>query len=188
LRLEAISRNPNFFPTIGDDRARHSRIEHDRLLIGSNAEGLSKPQRAYVQVFRTGAIESVCSSLARGREHKSLELPKLQAMIIEYACFYARSLNAVGIPPPFAIFVSLIGVKGMRLLQDFIGTAFPEDIPFAAVDDDRIHFDEAVFETATTDYNACAKLLKPLLTHLANAAGRESSPYFDDDGNYTLSF
>jgi hypothetical protein len=49
-------------------------------------------------------------------------------------------------PPPHAVMVSLLHVGGMRLLQDFIGRALPEDIPFAALNDDQIQFDEAVFD------------------------------------------
>src|SRR5262249_13627075 len=130
--FEKISRNPDIFPTIADKFARHSKITHGGLLIGSNADGLSKPQRAYVLVFRTGVLESVASSLARGREHTFVILPQLQAMIIKYACVYVHSLSGVEIAGPYAVFVSLLGVRGMRLLQDFIGNAFPEDIPFAA--------------------------------------------------------
>jgi hypothetical protein len=35
-------------------------------------------------------------------------------------------------------------------------------------------------------HTATARLLKPILTHLANAAGLPSSPYFDADGNSTF--
>jgi hypothetical protein len=36
------------------------------------------------------------------------------------------------------------------------------------------------------DYNEAAKALRTILTHLANAAGLHSSPYFDTGGNYLL--
>lgn len=182
-----ISSNPDRFPTIADNIARRSKVTHGGLLIGSNADGLSKPQRAYVRVSRDGIVESVASSLARGRRHDSVMLPQLQAMVIKYGCIYANSLSTLGVAPPYAIFASLVGVNGMRLLHDFIPTgAFPEDMPFAALTDDPIHFDEAVFEIAPGNYNACAKLLEPIVTHLANTAGLPASPYFDEQGNYLL--
>jgi hypothetical protein len=74
----------------------------------------------------------------------------------------------------------------MRLLHDFIGNAFVEDIPFAQLTDEPIHFDGAVFEIAPGNYNACARVLEPTLTHLANTAELPTSPYFDEDGNYLL--
>lgn len=181
-----ISRNPDRFPPIVDSRPRDWRIRFDGLLTGSNADGLSEPQRAYVHVSRSGAVEAVASSLARGRQHNFLQLPQIQAMIIKYAYVYARSLNAFGIQPPFAALASLAEVKGMRLLQGFIGNAMPEDLAFGALSQDRYHFVEAIFETMPADYVEGAKRLRPLLEHIANAAGLPTSPYFDDDGNYTL--
>lgn len=59
-------------------------------------------------------------------------------------------------------------------------------MPFDALDRERLSFGETIFETAPTDYREAAKLLKPVLDHLANAAGLASSPYFDADGNYLL--
>ena len=184
--FDAISRNPDRFPPIVDNHARNAKITYDGLLTASNGDGLSKPQRAYVQVFRSGAIEAVATSLARGREHNFLQLPNIQAMIIKYAGLYASALGAFGVEPPFAVLVSLVGVAGMRLLQDFIANAFPEDLPFDALDRERLSFGDILFETTPVDYREAAKHVKPILDHLANAAGLASSPYFDADGNYLL--
>ena len=57
--FDEISRNPHNIPPMSNSYGRDFRISYDGLLVGSNAEGLSKPQRAYVSVFRTGAIEAV---------------------------------------------------------------------------------------------------------------------------------
>jgi hypothetical protein len=184
----AIFRNPDKFPPIGADRARDSRIDYDGLLIGSNAEGLAKPQRAYVHVFRSGAIETVASSLARGRDGNFLVLPQLQAMIIQYARLYVSSLSTFGVMPPLAILVSLLQVKEKRLVQDFIENTVPEDLPFRVLSEDRLYFGEAVFDAVPTDDNDSAKQLDPVLSLLANTAGLPSSPYFDVNGNYTLKF
>jgi hypothetical protein len=183
-----IFRNPDKFPPIGAERARDSKIDYDGLLIGSNRDGLAKPQRAYVHVSRSGSVEAVASSLARGREGNFLELPKIQAMIIQYARLYAASLNTFGIIPPIAILVSLLRAKGMRLLQDFITNVILEDIPFGALTEDKLFFGDAIWETVPSDDNESAKALDPILTHLANASGLPSSPYFDVNGNYTLTF
>jgi len=77
-------------------------------------------------------------------------------------------------------------MKGMRLVQDFIENTIPEDLPFEAIREDQVTFTEAFFETVPADLNESAKMLSPLLQHLANAAGLPGSPYFDADGNYTL--
>ena len=183
-----IFRNPNKFPPIGDDHARHTKIDYDGLLTGSDADGLAKEQRSYVHVFRSGVVEAVVSSLARGHRRNFLELPKLQAMIIQYARFYATSLNTFGVIPPIAIVVSLLRTKGMRLLQDFVTDSVPEDLPFRLLGEDNLYFGEALFEAVPTDDNESAKLLDPILNHMANTSGLPSSPYFDVHGDYILKF
>jgi TIR domain len=50
-KFEEISRNPHRFPPMSGSHARDFRISYDGMLVGSNAEGLSKPQRAYVHYF-----------------------------------------------------------------------------------------------------------------------------------------
>jgi hypothetical protein len=180
-----ISRNPNWFPPIATDHARDSRIDHNGLLSGSNAQGLTKPQRAYVKVFRFAVVESVASSLARGQEHNFVILPQIQDMIIRYAYFYANSLVHFGIEMPIGVFVSLVNIKGMRLLQNFIENTFLEDLPFGPLVEDRLEFDTAIFEEVPSDFTGCARIVMPILRHLANAAGLASPPFFDADGNYT---
>jgi hypothetical protein len=186
--FEAMSGEPHKFVPISNShgRGRDYRITYDGLLVGSNAEGLSKPQRAYVSIFRTGTIEAVVSSLSRGQGHNFIVLPEVQASIIKYACIYARTLGSFSVSPPLAVCLSLINVQGFKFLQDFIHGAFPEDLPCGDLDRNHLDFGQAIFEGIPPNYNEAAKALRPILTHLANAAGVHSSPYFDAAGNYTL--
>jgi hypothetical protein len=181
-----ICASPQRFPPFVDTRPRDWKINFDGLFTGSNNDGLGKPQRAYVYVFRSGATEAVVSSLARGRGSNALQLPNIQCMIIHYGRVYAAALQAAGIQPPFAISVSLVGVKNMRLLQDFIGTAFAEDLPYGLLTENVLYFGEAVFDEVPKDDTHSAKMLRPILSHLANTAQLATSPYFDADGNYLL--
>jgi hypothetical protein len=187
--FEAMSREPHKFVPISSSHGRDYRITYDGLLVGSNNEGLSKPQRAYVSVFRTGTIEAVESSLARGREreYSYVVLPQMQATIIKYACNYARTLGSFSVLPPLAVCVSLINVQGTKLLQDFMPYgSIPEDLPCGNLDRNRLDFGQVIFEAIPPNYNEAAKPLRPILTHLANTAGLHSSPYFDAAGNYAL--
>jgi hypothetical protein len=174
------------FPPFVDTWPRDHRINFDGLFTGSNADGLGQPQRAYVYVFRSGAVEAVASNLARGRGGNALQLPNIQSLIIHYGRVYAAALQVAGIQPPFAVSVSLAGVKTMRLLQDFIGTSFAEDLPYGLLTENVLHFGEVIFEEVPKDDNDSAKMLHPILSHLANAAQLATSPYFDTDGNYLL--
>jgi len=102
--FDRAARDPNEFPTILDTMARRHQITFDGLLITSSLDPPPKPQRAYTQLHRTGAVEAVASSLARGQNHDSLVLPQLDAIIIRYSGLYMHSLHALGIEPPFAEF------------------------------------------------------------------------------------
>jgi hypothetical protein len=64
--FDAISRNPNMFTPMGGS-VRDHKINYEGLLTGSHNDGLRKPQRAYVMVFRSAAVEAVAASLSRSR-------------------------------------------------------------------------------------------------------------------------
>jgi len=188
--FEELSRNPRRFRPMSESGGSYfadSRISYDGLLVGSNAEGLSKPQRAYVCVFRSGVIEAVQSSLTRGRDHDYLILPQLQASLIKHAQIYTRILAECSVSPPFVVCVSLINVQNIRLLRDFMPRgAILEDLPCGDLDRNDYDFGQVIFGSVPDDYNVTAIALRPILTHLANAAGLHSSPYFDAAGNYVL--
>jgi hypothetical protein len=185
--IQQVAVNPNQFPTLLDTHARRYQITFDGLTVTSNAEAPPKPQRAYTHVFRTGAVEAVGSSITRGSD--SLILPHLDATIIRYARVYMAALQKFGAEPPFAILASLVGVDGLRLLRDFVphGAVYV-DIPQNILSKQVYHFVESIFEQIPVDDKAAARGLRGTLDHLANAAGLATSPYFDDEGNYTLKF
>jgi hypothetical protein len=179
LSLDKVEAQPRRFVPIGSVSPRDYQITFDGFLTGSDDEGLSKPQRAYVQVFPSGAVEAVASSLARGEER--IILPHIEGMIIKSARSYAASLQMFGANPPFAILVSLVDVKGKHLMQ---GLPSNPRVSFIVLNRDQYHFVETIFENVPHDNNDAAKQLRATLDHLANAAGLPSSPSFDDNGDY----
>ena len=174
LSLDEISEHPEKFAPI-KGTARHRQITFDGFLTASTAGDLSEPQRAYVQVFRTGIVEAVTSSIVRGKENNFIVLPFLQSWIIEYARSYASSLQSCGAEPPFAIMASLINVRGKILLRDYVETAIPEDIPSEVLNRDQFHFVELIFEYVPLSDEVAGRQLKPTLNHIANAAGMPSA-------------
>jgi hypothetical protein len=181
LSLDRVAAQPHLFVPIDSRAAQNYQITFDGLITTSNAEGLSKPQRAYVQVPRSSAVEAVASSLSRGEE--TLILPHIEAMIVKYSRSYAVSLQKFGAEPPFAILVSLVDIKGKRILQ---GVSNDPRFGSAVLNHDQYNFVETIFENVPLDNNDAAKQLRATLDHLANAAGLPSSPYFDDNGDYHI--
>jgi hypothetical protein len=184
VSFDEISRNPNMFIPMGGG-VRDHKINYEGLLTGSHNDGLSKPQRAYVMVFRSSAVEAVASSLYRGRDERFLILPDIQKMILNGTLLYANALAHFGLESPTAVFVTLVDVQGKELLHQAIEGAFWEDLPSGTLTHDRLAFSECVLDSLPIETEACAKALKPIFDHLANAAGLAASPLFDTAGNYT---
>jgi hypothetical protein len=183
--FEAISLSPRLFPPIKGEGFFQSTITIDGLLNEADGQGLGGKRRAYTHVLQTGAVEAVGSSLAIKK--KFLELPFLQKLTIKYALAYTSALVRVGIDPPIAVLVDLLRVQGMRLLQDFIGTSFPEDLPCGELSLAWYKFAEVIFDRAPASFQEAAQLLRPgILRRLANVAGLPAAPYFDADGNCLL--
>lgn len=181
IALERLASRPDLFPPI-EGRTQDSRANYEGFLIGSNRDGLARPQRGYVQVFSSGIIEAVDTWSS-----DDLILPNLQAKIIHYAHLYASSLRSLDVGPPIVVLTSLVGVSGKQFEPDFIHDRWRER-PAIIIDRDQLDFDTVSFDAFPQDHVATARLLRPQLDHIARAAGLETSPYFDADGTYQLKF
>jgi hypothetical protein len=172
------------FPPLISPHPQQCRINVDGLLTLSNAEPNAKMQRAYVQVFHTGIVEAVASSflLGDGTQRNPLRLTAMrtEACIVRYSFAYLRAIARLGAIPPFALLVSLIGVKGIPYSFDAV---FDEP---AILDRDQFHFPELIVEDVPDDVYEHAKLLWPLLDDVANGGGRASTPNFDQNGRFQL--
>ncbi len=145
-------------------------------------------QRAYVQVFHTGIVEAVASSFLQGdgipQSPGRLTAIKTEACIVKSSHTYFRALLALGCVPPFALLVSLIGVKGVQYSFTMGRSVFEDEM--GIFDRDQFHFSEVVVEDVPSDPKEYAKLLRPLLDQTANAAGRSATPSFDESGKFCL--
>jgi hypothetical protein len=95
-----------------------------------------------------------------------------------------RSLNdlaALGIEPPYALLVSLVGVTGARF--KFARAQWHDELS-NPLDRDQYHFDEVILETIPTAQAECASIIRPILDQMANAGGNATSPIFDNHGHY----
>jgi hypothetical protein len=175
----------DWFPPLGSPHPQHCRINVDGFLALSNAEVNAKAQRAYAQVFHSGVVEGVASSLLRGdgtqRNPHRITAITIESCIVSYSYKYLQALLALGAVTPFAVLVSLIGVD--RIAYSFDIGGFEETGTF---DRDQLHFSEVIVESVSDDPYEYARLLRPLLDDIANAAGRAASPNFNHTGRFTL--
>lgn len=181
LPLAAVAANDRLFPTWTDRGGRNVSVTFDGVVATPSASPPPAPQRAYTLVTRAGAVEAV------NNLHQYEALPELQAKVIDHALRYARSLEQLGVHPPYAVFVSLARCRGLRLVHDFKPSgALPEDLPCGILGSDHYAAVETVWEVLPQDGAEAAALLRGTLDHLANAAGLPTAPYFDATGRYQL--
>ena len=98
---------------------------------------------------------------------------------------YLQSLQARDAPAPYVLLVSLVGVKGIPCSFAMAPGALFED-EAGVLDRDQFHFSELVLDGVPLDPSEHAKLLRPLLDQIANAAGRARTPSFDNEGRFRV--
>ena len=175
----AIRRRLHFWP-IGRDYINRYRMNFDGLLTLPNADEQAGKEGAYVQVFRSGAVETVCSSMAGKAGYVNIH--QIDVYLVHYSRIYSMLLRECGAEPPFAVMASLIGVKGKGLTtrRQNLRVGFEGEYS----DRDQLHLSEVIFDNVPTGDPECAAWLRPALDQLANAASLPTSPSFDLDGKY----
>jgi hypothetical protein len=176
------------FPPIGA-QVGDFRINVDGCLVLSNRGADGRTHRAYVQVFHNGIVEAVDSTFVMGegtaQNPYRLTSIRTESKIIGASHSYLQSLQARDAPAPYVLLVSLIGVEGIAYSFAMAAGALFED-EAGILDRDQFHFSELVIDDVPLDPYEYAKLLRPLLDQIANAAGRARTPSFDQDGRFRV--
>lgn len=191
IPLEAVTQNPVSFPPMGSRSPSQWNVNFDGLLLKSNAQENATVQRAYTQLYRNGIIEAVVSSLTLGQPSDGIGL-RLSSMQIEGSILlqlvrYLKGLRDLSVEPPFAVMISLIGVKGIKMNVGIKGHWHYDDY-LSTLDRDQFHFGEVILNATPNSVQECGVMLKPFIEQLANTAGRATSSSFGPDGQYIHSF
>jgi hypothetical protein len=176
------------FPPIGA-QVGDFRINVDGCLVLSNRGADGRTHRAYAQAFHNGIVEAVDSTFPMGegtaQNPYRLTSIRTESTIVGASHRYLQSLQARDARAPYVLLVSLIGVKGaFYSFAMAAGTLFEDEA--AILDRDQFHFSELVIDDVPLDPYEYAKLLRPLLDQIANAAGRARTPSFDQDGRFRV--
>jgi hypothetical protein len=147
----------------------------------SNADGDAKEQRPYVQLYRSGIVEAVNSTI---RHSEQLVVFNLEESLAANLLRLISDLARTGIEPPYAVLVSILGVQGARMnLARGNNPGWYDDMG-AALDRDQYHFEEVIVEAALQDIQEAATIIRPILDQIANASGEPASRSFDQRGRY----
>lgn len=155
LNLQEVAQHPNYFPALFRRHPGNWRINFDGFLTLSNADEAANQQRAYVQVFRSGAIEAVASIVAESESPGIIDTMTLETAIISHSRVYAAGLHACGADPPLALLVSLLGTRGRQMTMSkyvvSLRTSVPDQDPATVLERDQLHFAEVIFEEVPID-------------------------------------
>jgi hypothetical protein len=177
LSLPCVSKKRGYITAFGADYANDARVNFDGLLTLTDHRG--GPCRAYTQVFRAGAIEGVDSEIVRPSDE--ITPIDLDLRLINYTRVYTTLLRECGAEPPYTVMASVVGVRGKRFTVFDYRRGSMVGHP---ADRDQLHLREVVLEEVPAGNPECAAALRPMLDQLANAAGVDGSPSFDQDGKW----
>lgn len=190
IPLSGSAESSSLWGPIGSTRPQNWRINFDGLLLTSNADQQATSQRAYTQVYRSGRVEAVASSIAAGSMDTGAALltsVRIEGLTLTTLTRYLKVLQTLRVDPPFALMVSLVGTKG-----GFINTGAPvvwyEDDVATALDRDQYHFAEVILDGIPSSIQECAAMVRPFIEQLANTAGRAASASFGENGEYLHHF
>ena len=191
LPLADVDRNPHPFAPIGSQGARQWWVNFDGVFIPSNAERTAPQQRAYTQIYRTGRLEAVASSITVGERPEGAP-PRLTSLRIEGSVLMTlvralKGLQALGVEPPFAVMVSLIGVQGAHINVGITANWHDED-EIGVLTEDQYHFAEVILDQVPASIQEAGAMLRPFIEQLANTAGRATSSSFGPQGEYLHAF
>lgn len=166
--LSAALDQPNLKPLYA--HGSNGRVNFDGLLRYSQAQGSACD--AYLQLFKTGALETVCSSLmgeANGRKFIASVL--FEQELITTVEQYLGFLRSCRVAPPLSVFLTLLNVRGFTMGVDQAHERW-QNTP---IDRDHLVIDTLSLESFDVDV---AVVLRPIFDATWQAAG------FRGSGNY----
>jgi hypothetical protein len=158
---------------------RTKRVNLEGLLVTYDAG--ENAWSTYVQIWRSGQVEAAHSDLVATLDgRKVVRITDVEKSIVGAVRSYAQGLRRLEIAPPYAIFLTLLGVRdaiyGWSEKRGEHDKMFSRDIvPTTGV---------LLEEPPDDDDQAVATLLRPAFDEIANAAGRLASPGFDAAGQW----
>lgn len=134
----------------------------------------------YLLVFQTGCLETVESYLLRDRGNdRTIPSSTFEHMLIRACERYQELLPILGVAPPVAVLLSLVGVRGFRMA---VSSERGEQIEKTRIDRDTVLIPPVILEEFGVD---TATLIRPLLDSVWNAAGWDRSRNYDLEGRWT---
>jgi hypothetical protein len=183
LPISTIGNNGNLDEVLwSNPSAFQPRYNFDGVFCDSRlgTPGEEDPE-GYAQLFRTGVIEAADNYAFFEEEGESrIDGDKLDEGLIKAVQRYFRLLRDLGVESPVFLLLSLVGVRGYRMLQKGFQ---PYPSPLRPVDRDALLVPEVLVPSLEQDLHALQRHMRPLLDAVWNSVGLPRSPHYDENGN-----
>jgi hypothetical protein len=177
IDIEAVMQQPSAWIPWGAIGLDY-RVNFDGAVFFPGGDGAV---RAYVQVLRTGAVESVATDLVRKQadDGAAVHLPSVVSKLLENVTRIAGGLRALDVTSPLAVSVTMMDVQGARFI--FGDPLFRIETPLPATRD-TLTFVEAVIPNGEKRRDRVAVALKPLFDQMYQTGGATACDVFDSEG------
>jgi hypothetical protein len=153
-----------------------------------NFDGVMRFSRdAYTQVFRNGIIEAVDTRIFKAHDERKL-VPgyMIEKALLQAVKRYIGLQQFLNVESPAIIMMSLLGVKGYRLIEKS-GEYMLEDL--IEIDRKNLIIPESVIDTFENSDDQVSRIMKPIFDIVWNAVNYPFSPFYDSEtGKYKNSF
>lgn len=136
----------------------------------------TEPNRVFTQFYRTGCIESVI--VYERDSDPTVRAAWQERATIDAVNAYTRSLLSVEVPPPYAVFVSLLNARGFRLYTSRLLLNGG-----SVLDRDSLLLPEVTVEEPGASAGAVLRPLYDMFWHAFNCP--EGTPNLNDFGEWT---
>jgi hypothetical protein len=134
----------------------------------------NRPASRYAQAFRNGCVEVVADWSAEANGGNFLPIA-FEKNLIEHVYRGKQLFQSIGVSPPVVIMVTLLGMKGWRILMQY------SESSAAAFDRDPMFIPELILQA----FNGLVQNeVKPILDGIWNAAGSPQSPSYNREGQF----
>jgi hypothetical protein len=146
------------------------RFNFDGRLTYSNG----KPEvQSYVQLFHTGVVEAGAVFSERN-DRKMIPSTALESHLIDATASYLKEQARLGVKPPVAMLLSLVGVKGYELAVGLDLDPYP-------FDRDTLLMPEVLLDSFDCQVG---REMKPLFDRVWNAAGLPKCLHYNQEGDW----
>lgn len=177
IDIEAVMQQPSAWFPWGASGLDY-RVNFDGAVFFPGGDGTV---RAYVQVLRTGAVESVATDLVRenAADGKFVPVPSVVGKLLENVTRIAGGLRALDVTSPLAVSVTMMDVQGAKFI--FGDPFFRIETPLPATRD-TLTFVEAVIPDGEKRRDRVAVALKPIFDQIYQTGGATACDLFDSEG------